>query len=73
MATMTPDAYINHIPTLTGGYGARELHRFYKYHFVPRLPADTALGVAPIGKYVEVPLVAVIEFRGDKVYNEHIY
>ena len=30
-------------------------------------------GVAPTGKYVEVPTVVVIEFRGDKLYNEHIY
>ncbi|HYL59945.1 MAG TPA: dienelactone hydrolase family protein, partial [Candidatus Acidoferrales bacterium] len=43
MATMTADAYVNHIPTLTGGYGYKELHRFYKNHFVPRLPPDTRL------------------------------
>jgi carboxymethylenebutenolidase len=104
MATMTADAYVNHVPTLTGGYGAKELHRFYKNHFIPRLPPDTKIvpvartvgpdrvvdevifsfthtcemdfmtpGIAPTGKYVEVPLVAVIEFRGDKLYNEHIY
>jgi carboxymethylenebutenolidase len=30
-------------------------------------------GVAPTGKYAEVPTVVVIEFRGDKLYNEHIY
>ena len=30
-------------------------------------------GVAPTGKYVEIPLVAIIKFRGDKLYNEHIY
>ena len=30
-------------------------------------------GVAPTGKYVEIPLVAVVRFRGDKLYNEHIY
>ncbi|MGV0653142.1 dienelactone hydrolase family protein [Mycolicibacterium thermoresistibile] len=30
-------------------------------------------GVAPTGRYVEVPLVAVVTFRGDKLYNEHIY
>ncbi len=104
IATMTPDAYVNHIPTMTGGYGFKELHRFYKNHFVPCLPADTRLvplartvgpdrvvdeilfcfthdceidfmvpGIAPTGKYVEIPLVAIIEFRGDKLYNEHIY
>jgi carboxymethylenebutenolidase len=30
-------------------------------------------GIAPTGKYVEVPLVAIVCFRGDKLYNEHIY
>lgn len=30
-------------------------------------------GVKPTGKYVEIPLVAIISFRGDKLYNEHIY
>ena len=30
-------------------------------------------GVAPTGRYVEIPLVAIICFRGDKLYNEHIY
>jgi carboxymethylenebutenolidase len=30
-------------------------------------------GVAPTGRYVEVPLVAIVCFRGGKLYNEHIY
>jgi carboxymethylenebutenolidase len=30
-------------------------------------------GVKPTGKYVEVPLVAIIHFRGDKLVHEHIY
>ncbi len=30
-------------------------------------------GVAPTGKKVEVPLVAIICFRGGRLYNEHIY
>jgi carboxymethylenebutenolidase len=30
-------------------------------------------GVAPTGKYVKIPLVAIINFRGDKLYHEHIY
>src|SRR5258708_5941810 len=104
MASMTPDAYVNHIPTMTGGYGFDELRRFYENHFIPRLPramrivpvsrtigpdrvVDQLLfcfthdpeidfmapGIAPTGKYVEVPLVAIVEFHGDKIYNEHIY
>jgi carboxymethylenebutenolidase len=30
-------------------------------------------GIAPTGKRVEIPLVAIVKFRGDKLYNEHIY
>lgn len=30
-------------------------------------------GIPPTGKYVEIPLVAIVRFRGDKLYNEHIY
>jgi carboxymethylenebutenolidase len=30
-------------------------------------------GLAPTGHYFEVPMLAVIRFRGDKLYNEHIY
>jgi len=29
--------------------------------------------VAPTGKYVEIPMLGVIKFRGDKLYHEHIY
>jgi carboxymethylenebutenolidase len=30
-------------------------------------------GIAPTGRYVEVPLVAIVNFRGPKLYHEHIY
>jgi carboxymethylenebutenolidase len=30
-------------------------------------------GVEPTGKYVEIPVVAIVCFRGDKLYHEHIY
>jgi carboxymethylenebutenolidase len=30
-------------------------------------------GVPPTGKYVEVPTVAIVNFRGDKLAHEHIY
>ena len=30
-------------------------------------------GVAPTGRHVEIPLVAIVSFRGDKLYHEHIY
>jgi carboxymethylenebutenolidase len=104
MSTMVAEPYVNHIPTMTGGVGYKELHRFYTNHFVNSNPPDTALtpisrtvgatqvvdemlftfthtteipwmlpGIRPTGKRVEVPLLAVIKFRGDKLYHEHIY
>lgn len=30
-------------------------------------------GVPPTGKRVEIPLIAIVKFRGDKLYHEHIY
>jgi carboxymethylenebutenolidase len=42
--------------------------------FTHDIPMDTMLpGVAPTGKYVELPHVAVVKFDGDKIAHEHIY
>lgn len=30
-------------------------------------------GIPPTGKHVQVPTVAIVNFRGDKLYHEHIY
>jgi carboxymethylenebutenolidase len=104
MRTMVDEPYVNHVPVMTGGVGARDLARFYANHFIPRCPKDLAMlpisrtigadrivdemvisfthdteidwmlpGVAPTGRRVEVPLVAIVGFRGDKLYHEHIY
>ncbi|MBV4523018.1 dienelactone hydrolase family protein [Pseudomonas sp. SWRI74] len=104
MATMVAEPYVNHIPTMTGGVGAKQLSRFYQHHFVHGNPPDMKLipisrtigalqivdefimcfthsteidwmlpNVAPTGKYVEIPMLGVIKFRGDKLYHEHIY
>ena len=43
MATMVAEPYVNHIPTMTGGVGYRDLLRFYKNHFIPKTPQDTRL------------------------------
>jgi hypothetical protein len=43
LATMSEDAYVNHIPVMTGGYGKEELRRFYSEDFIPRMPPDTSL------------------------------
>lgn len=38
MATMVKEPYVNHIPTLTGGIGYEDLHRFYRDFFFPGNP-----------------------------------
>jgi len=101
---MVKDAYVNHIPVLTGGVGKEELREFYSKRFIPQMPPDTEVtpisrtighdqlvdemifkfthtvrmdwmlpGIAPTGKRVEVPLVAIVRFRGNKLVHEHIY
>jgi len=39
--TMLPNAYVNHIPVLTGGVGRKQLYEFYSKHFIPKVPPDT--------------------------------
>ena len=104
LATMVEDAYVNHIPVLTGGVGRDELRQFYSKRFIPQMPPDTEMipisqtigndqvvdemvfkfthtitmdwmlpGIAPTGKRVEVPLVAIVHFREGKLAHEHIY
>ena len=104
LATMVEDAYVNHIPVLTGGVGQDELREFYSKRFIPQMPPDTEItpisrtignnqlvdemvfkfthsipmdwmlpGVAPTGRQVEVPLVAIVKFRDGKLAHEHIY
>jgi carboxymethylenebutenolidase len=104
LATMVADAYVNHIPVLTGGVGKQQLREFYSKRFIPQMPPDTEMvplsrtighdqlvdemifkfthtmrmdwmlpGVAPTGKRVEVPLVAIVRFRDGKLAHEHIY
>jgi carboxymethylenebutenolidase len=104
LATMVEDAYVNHIPTMTGGRGKSALRAFYGTDFIPCMPPDFKLtgvsrtvgesqlvdemvisfthsvdmpwilpGVAPTGRYVEVPLVAIVRFRDGKLAHEHIY
>jgi carboxymethylenebutenolidase len=104
LATMVEDAYVNHIPVLTGGVGKEQLREFYSKRFIPQMPPDTEMtpvsrtigidqlvdemvfkfthtvrmdwmlpGVAPTGRRVEVPLVAIVHFRQGKLAHEHIY
>ena len=43
LATMVDDAYVNHVPVMTGGHGKEALRAFYSQDFIPRMPPDTAL------------------------------
>jgi carboxymethylenebutenolidase len=43
LATMVADAYVNHIPVLTGGVGREALREFYAQRFIPRMPPDTSM------------------------------
>jgi carboxymethylenebutenolidase len=48
--TMTQDAYVNHVPTLAGGYGKQELLEFYSKDFIPVMPPDTT--ITPVSRTV---------------------
>ena len=48
--TKVEDAYVNHIPVLTGGYGKAALRDFYSQRFIPTMPPDTTL--TPISRTV---------------------
>jgi carboxymethylenebutenolidase len=50
LATMVDDAYVNHVPVLTGGRGKAALRAFYSQHFIPSMPPDTKL--SPISRTV---------------------
>jgi carboxymethylenebutenolidase len=50
LETMAPDAYVNHIPVLTGGVGHEQLREFYSQHFIPRMPPDTE--IVPISRTI---------------------
>jgi carboxymethylenebutenolidase len=104
LATMVDDAYVNHIPVMTGGKGRSALRAFYGKDFIPCMSPDFKMidvsrtvgenrlvdemiisfthtiempwmlpGVAPTGRHVEVPLVAIVGFRDGKLAHENIY
>jgi len=48
--TMVDDAYVNHVPTMTGGFGKAALREFYSRDFIPGMPPDTTL--TPVSRTV---------------------
>ncbi|KAJ7429034.1 NTF2-like protein [Mycena latifolia] len=104
MGTMVAEPYVNHVPTLAGGIGRKQLTAFYRDHFIFNNPKDTAMqsisrtvgsdrvvdefifhathdkeidwllpGVPPTGKKIAIPMLGVINIRGDRLYHEHIW
>ena len=43
LATMVEDAFVNHVPVMTGGRGKAALREFYSKDFIPCMPPDTTL------------------------------
>jgi carboxymethylenebutenolidase len=43
LTTMVDDAYVNHVPVLTGGVGRDQLREFYATHFIPQMPPDAEM------------------------------
>jgi carboxymethylenebutenolidase len=43
LSTMVEDAYVNHIPVMTGGVGKPALREFYSKYFIPQMPPDMEL------------------------------
>src|SRR5947209_11943364 len=50
LATMVEDAYVNHIPVMTGGRGKSALREFYSEQFISSMPPDTTL--TPVSRTV---------------------
>jgi carboxymethylenebutenolidase len=50
LVTMVEDAYVNHVPVMTGGSGKPELRQFYSRHFIPRMPPD--LEMTPVSRTI---------------------
>jgi len=63
LETMVVDAYVNHVPVMTGGVGHDELREFYSKRFIPQMPPDTAM--TPVSRTIGVDRVVdemVFEF-----------
>src|SRR5205814_3602778 len=50
LETMVEDAYVDHVPVLTGGSGQAELRQFYSTHFIPKMPPD--MEMTPVSRTI---------------------
>ena len=63
LETMVADAYVNHVPVMTGGVGHDELREFYSQRFIPQMPLDTSM--TPVSRTIGVDRIVdemVFEF-----------
>ena len=63
LKTMVADAYVNHIPVMTGGVGRDQLREFYSQRFIPQMPPDTSM--TPVSRTIGIDRVVdemVFEF-----------
>jgi len=63
LATMVEDAYVNHVPVMTGGVGQDQLRDFYSERFIPQMPPDTSM--TPVSRTIGIDRVVdemVFEF-----------
>jgi len=66
MQTMVEEPCVNHVPTLTGGIGQKELFRFYQDHFIAQNPP---MNIKLISRTIGVDRVVdemVVSFRHSK-------
>jgi carboxymethylenebutenolidase len=54
--TMVPDAYVNHVPVMTGGVGREALRNFYSRHFIPQMPPDAE--IVPVSRTIGTDRIA---------------
>src|SRR5213075_2587740 len=50
LETMVEDAYVDHVPVLTGGPGQSELRQFYSTPFIPKMPPG--MEMTPVSRTV---------------------
>ena len=50
METMVAEPYVHCVATLAGGFGGREVRRFYSEHFINQIPKDAK--VTPISRTI---------------------
>jgi carboxymethylenebutenolidase len=55
LKTMVADAYVNHVPVMTGGVGHDQLREFYSQRFIPQMPPDTSM--TPVSRTIGVDRV----------------